>query len=433
MSRFKFKEWLFKNYFPQYYKDEDTYKDENGKGILEKFIEICAEYFDESIVPDIDTLLDKIDVDKTDTIFLNYLWEYFGELPLAWGILTKGIDHWDPNTYNVIKWVNTLKGYPKADSRKVLKYIISLYKIRGTALFYEVLARFYGIKLELIQIPCETCSPNPNQDIEGISKSSSPTPYNLYKAHYEDKVGYFPDHEPPIIGAFPLGELPEDNCYDCVCYKLRLGIPSGIWNQITSLPDGDKRKKDIGNIFTSIVTKYLPIYAKICDNAIDIYSWDNTIAAEAPPQINPNIVESSKDLDILPGNSSGIIISPESLSILPDDFTISILERIAISAEILPKGADWNDINWSYEGYGSTPGKITLNSTLNYCEVVGVEIGECLITCEVTDPKTGSKISNTSHVKVVQGSLQIVKAHFEQKSASYDEIGAGFVINPSKK
>ena len=40
MKSFKsFKQWVFPNLFPAYYKDYDTYKDKNGKGILERFIE----------------------------------------------------------------------------------------------------------------------------------------------------------------------------------------------------------------------------------------------------------------------------------------------------------------------------------------------------------------------------------------------------------
>ena len=39
MKSFKnFKDYVFTHLFPIYYKENDTYKDEEGKGILERFM-----------------------------------------------------------------------------------------------------------------------------------------------------------------------------------------------------------------------------------------------------------------------------------------------------------------------------------------------------------------------------------------------------------
>ena len=49
---------------PFEYKAQDTYK-VNGKGILERFLEICGEHFEDYITKDIENILDIIDIDKT--------------------------------------------------------------------------------------------------------------------------------------------------------------------------------------------------------------------------------------------------------------------------------------------------------------------------------------------------------------------------------
>lgn len=84
MKSFKsFKQWVFPNLFPAYYKDYDTYKDKNGKGILERFIEVCSNYLDTDIIPDIDNFMDILDVDVTPDIFLNY----FGNILIIYPML----------------------------------------------------------------------------------------------------------------------------------------------------------------------------------------------------------------------------------------------------------------------------------------------------------------------------------------------------------
>ena len=49
--------------FMSRFKEQDTYK-VDGKGILERFLEICGNYFQEDITKDIDNILDIIDIDK---------------------------------------------------------------------------------------------------------------------------------------------------------------------------------------------------------------------------------------------------------------------------------------------------------------------------------------------------------------------------------
>ena len=58
------------DFLPFEFKEQDTYK-VDGKGILERFLEICGNYFQEDITKDIDNILDIIDIDKTQQRYLT--------------------------------------------------------------------------------------------------------------------------------------------------------------------------------------------------------------------------------------------------------------------------------------------------------------------------------------------------------------------------
>ena len=123
---------------PRYYKDNDTYKNAQEKGILERFLEVIGNYFQENIKQDIGELLDKtIDIDTLDPQLINLIWEYLGSVPHGHGpIIEQGLSG------------NTLiepHERPYAKYRDLLKYIISLYKIRGTLDFYPALLRLYNL------------------------------------------------------------------------------------------------------------------------------------------------------------------------------------------------------------------------------------------------------------------------------------------------
>lgn len=144
------------DFLPFEYKDQDTYK-VDGKGILERFLEICGSYFQDNISADIESLLGITDFDTCPEIYLNYLWESFGQLPFArWN----NIDERAFKTYyngllseaelNSLKskWILPKKGALALSTKQIrdlLKYSISLIKIRGTSQFFEILFRMYGL------------------------------------------------------------------------------------------------------------------------------------------------------------------------------------------------------------------------------------------------------------------------------------------------
>lgn len=244
MKSFKsFKQWVFPNLFPAYYKDYDTYKDKDGKGILERFIEVCSNYLDTDITPDIDNFMDILDVDVTPDIFLNYFWEYFDYIPYAYGVLVKGTPF---TKENVVSWLNTPQGFPKVDTRSILKYAISLYKIRCTQDFYTVLGRFYGVRFELEEILFEDgYSPKPNDS--GVN-------YRLIGAVFEDVIstysgdnGYYGDWK----GLYPYGD-----CTSCTTIKAHIYVPKGMYDAIQDNIDSVK------NAFVNLLNKYIPINVK---------------------------------------------------------------------------------------------------------------------------------------------------------------------------
>ena len=246
MSRFSsFKQYVFSNLFPYYYKDYDTYKDANGKGILERFVEVCSEYFDNEVVPEIDNILDNIDVDICKDLYLNYLWEFLGEIPYS-------------NTYNN-------KVYPYPNPRQVLRYAISLFKIRGTALFYEVLGRLYDTSIGI-----EVVNPSNPQtpDSDGIIRSKL-----YYSKGSNNQVLFWYGQ----YMTYPFGR-----CNGCVHVKINLDLPyyaissyiekNGWYYDRENGKVYEDSSKDVEiplstieevNSMVNVIKKYLPINTSI--------------------------------------------------------------------------------------------------------------------------------------------------------------------------
>lgn len=274
MKSFKsFKQWVFPNLFPAYYKDYDTYKDKNGKGILERFIEVCSNYLDTDIIPDIDNFMDILDVDVTSDIFLNYFWEYFDYIPYAYGVLVKGVPF---TKENVASWLNTPDGFPKADTRSILKYAVSLYKIRCTQDFYTILGRFYGVRFELEEILFE----------DGYSRYSnkpSNNPginYRLIGAVFEDVVSTY-SGENEYYGDWK-GLYPYGDCTSCTTIKANIYIPKGMYDAIQDNIDNVK------NAFVNLLNKYIPVNVKpFTKDTVELISEIPTIIPiEIEPQQN---------------------------------------------------------------------------------------------------------------------------------------------------
>lgn len=260
MKSFKnFQEYIFTHLFPRYYKDQDTYKltDPEGKnrGILERFVTLCSEYFDkikdgwDPSLPGLRNIWDILDIDKTPDVFLNYFWETFGFLPYAYGVIVEGEEY---SKENVDRWLNTASGFPKADTRNMLKYAISLYKIRCTPTFYEILGRFYGVKFRLLNTQ--------GNDLIVASYGGAAQVVDLY--------GSTPGQTDGIKAGY-VGNI-DTPCLNCIEVVLQVDIPEGMYDLVRD------REEELKKIFSQIINRYLPIWFKPV-NAEDVILNPDTI------------------------------------------------------------------------------------------------------------------------------------------------------------
>lgn len=256
MSQFSsFKDYVFTYLFPYYYRVNDTYRDPNGKGILQRFIETCSEYFDTEIIadatqktpgdeyqPGLDNIVNLIDVEKTPELFLNYLWEFLGEIPYAYGLIVQGKVY---DKLDLEGWLFNNPYFPQADPRLLLKYAISLYKIRGTEAFYRILGKYYGVIFELI----ETTNGGSSSDHD-----EEPNHDHLVLATYNNSIAVYTLGSDTRRSPYFDGD-----CTSCLYFKLKIGIGRLTYENLVSRGV----LQAAVDVLVSIVEKYLPIHCQI--------------------------------------------------------------------------------------------------------------------------------------------------------------------------
>lgn len=118
---------FFKGILPPYFIENDTYKDANGDGLLNRYLTIFGEEIDEELIPKIECYLNIIDSQISDSKFITHLSDVLGNPPDIF---------LDDTMY-----------------RNLLSYIVSVYKIKGTKKAYELFFSILGFDIELIEIP----------------------------------------------------------------------------------------------------------------------------------------------------------------------------------------------------------------------------------------------------------------------------------------
>lgn len=126
-----FKDWFF-NKLPNYYHANDSFKDEDGKGLLQRYLENIGEDIDDNIVPFIDNLLDILDPTKqanNNYKFLNHLAYTVGSPP------------------------DIFLGDPAQAAKyaKLLSHIVSIYKIKGTKKSFVSFFALLGYTVNVIE------------------------------------------------------------------------------------------------------------------------------------------------------------------------------------------------------------------------------------------------------------------------------------------
>ena len=87
------------NLLPFHFKEADTYKNKEGKGLLERYLSIFGKYFDEDIKLSVKSMRDYVtcgmDIKSNDYRHLetylytsgifksNYFWDFLGQMPYA--------------------------------------------------------------------------------------------------------------------------------------------------------------------------------------------------------------------------------------------------------------------------------------------------------------------------------------------------------------
>lgn len=108
---------------PNYYKDNDTYKDSNNRGILERFLGTLDVELQEELVDQLHQLIDQLDPKTTMNKFLPIMAQTVG------------------NPTNILGTDESL--------RERILQAISLYKIKGTVRSYQLLFNLLGYRIEL--------------------------------------------------------------------------------------------------------------------------------------------------------------------------------------------------------------------------------------------------------------------------------------------
>lgn len=184
------------NQLPFYFKEADTYKNSNGEGLLERYLQIFGKYLEDDLKPSIESMREYISVDALNDNYnaneyaeitqslrgffrCDYFWDFLGQMPYARllkepirDIEAKSLDLASGNTYKPFiskfftkydigpikltladtsylstildKTPGTIEG-SLIDSTNVntllfalLVYSVPLYKIRGTEKFFRI-------------------------------------------------------------------------------------------------------------------------------------------------------------------------------------------------------------------------------------------------------------------------------------------------------
>lgn len=256
---------------PYQFHHRDIHTDNPMGGVLKRFLDVCSEYFDEEIRKDIDDFSNIWDIDTTSPIFLNYLWEYLGYIPYAYGIITTGKpfskDDLEAIPSNYVRVDNC--PLPEVDYRRLLKYAISLYKIRCTKQFYTILGKFYGIEI-VVNDPTE--NDNPFVDTLGLSGVSPwELHYDLSNMSYDDSGSLYDKSE---------------LCNTCDTLEATITIPVALYNRLMTRGTLEYAKRMI----LEILNKYLPIQVRpfeyseyslfyttaLYQNSVAVYGSTNT-------------------------------------------------------------------------------------------------------------------------------------------------------------
>jgi phage tail-like protein len=119
----EFRDWFFEQ-FPEDAQINDSYKNTDGEGLLQRFLRVFGLDLDENVIPFIENFTDIIDYQKCDDKFLPLIGMILGNPPSFGG---------EPALF-----------------RKVLAYAVAIYKVKGTEQAYRILLGILGLKIRIL-------------------------------------------------------------------------------------------------------------------------------------------------------------------------------------------------------------------------------------------------------------------------------------------
>lgn len=173
----KFKDFLFSR-LPVYFYKNDSYKDPNNKGLLQRFTEVLGEEIDEEIVTRLEDHLSILNINNSDTKYLPHIADSLGNPP-------------DINL-DVEQYSN------------LLSFITSYYKIKGTVAGYDFFFSLLNLDVEIEEFPAVKLTMDSGLKMDTTDINSDPYKMddNCAKCTYYDLTFTNREDKDNNIGAF---------------------------------------------------------------------------------------------------------------------------------------------------------------------------------------------------------------------------------------
>lgn len=279
-----FQGFLFSR-FPDYFKANDSYKNKEDEGLLERFMNILGEELDERVYPLIYNYLDIIDAQKANSKYLNHISDTLGNPPDIFG---------------------SEKAY-----RNMLSYIVSIYKIKGTKKAYELFFSILGFNVQITEILPETT--NASYDAGGEYDNSNV---------FENSTVLYDD----------------TSCPSCTYYDIALFPRDGVIIDIKYDNDFYKRILEAIKFNEPINSKVRNIYLgmNIEDTInVDVNDTTDILLRVSPTYDSNNYFDDTMLYDLYEGQNIGVILNGVVVRMLANGSGYSLIMIIPESTQQL--------------------------------------------------------------------------------------------------
>ena len=208
--------WLF-NLFPYRFREEDTYKDGDGKGLLERYMQALGEELDEEVIPPISLIAELNDPELVSDKHLVHLADFLGNPPHTFGDDTK--------------------------YRKLLKYLVKINQHKGTEEGYKLIFGVLGVDVTITEVePTSNIYDDTLEYDSGNIYDSNCPPCSKYSLAIEDPDGNCPEigdaESDPVLYALlrkiieyvePINAMMTNLTYNGDVTGDRWVLTTGIW------------------------------------------------------------------------------------------------------------------------------------------------------------------------------------------------------------